>query len=290
MAVTDARTGPTSPEGLYRYNLSPEELRALEVEMLYGISDRIVEGELPVAVVSGQSRFANIGRSVELQVGHIRTMPKTMEEYEANSEFLFVLDPRGAENGSPIVRHVLRITRATQTFMDKGKTGLASVDDIVFNLGFAKYEDVLAKYGNGDQDSVPKFISIDSNATATPEDPAHYFYTVAGYKAIEQYCVDNGIRFIFAEFNGSTTSSLIGAGVEFGPFMDNPNLELPNQDEINDGSPHTYKPYIIPVSQHNISLFQDPTFSDRPDVDIKHRDQAKFLAQMPVQMIYNTHL
>ena len=265
-----------------RYDLSKKELYLLEIQLGMDVQDSFLQDHANVVVVDSQSHYANIGRMHEIIDGGFSDYDNEMQDYEHNSVFLYVLNPDNEifghnneleDKNQPLVAHVFRITKPNEIHQSKGETGIFTIDDLV-RLGYIDQQSALGYYNLVGADGLSKAFSVDSNLEIKEAKPTlNKPYSFWGYKAINQYGIDNGFFYAFAYLNPSAIKSLQNSGLDLYPFMEREDIVL--EDTDHGGS---YIPVVLAATESTINTFNDPSFAKN--------ELISHFAKTPLNIIY----
>ena len=238
------------------YNLSEEQIRALEADIALRLKAEVGENEdLYSLWVNPNSEYANIARTNEKK--YWKYMPEIMSEHEDQSLFLMIYDTRGDRNE---VIHGTRISGFTPDGLreDNTQTGLIIIDDIINSsqgLTAKKFRDYYIDRGI----DLMKCITVESNVAIARSKRYNGLHTPdLAYLSIFKNLVARGGQpndsYVFAVINRPTVLSFERIGLEYEHLAGMENLRTPSTPGNFDDD---FIPVGIPHNDKSHKLFED---------------------------------
>jgi hypothetical protein len=253
--------------GTVRYDLSPEEIEALETSMSEEVRERFGDKEdLYTLWIRPDHEYADIVRTHETEFWP--DMEKIMAEHEEESLFLALFDTRKGLNK---VVHGTRVSRPRTSIesQDDEQTGLIVIDDVI-NSGQDFTAQEFRDYYASRNFDLSKSFTVESNLRIRHTDKYNGLSVAdVGYlsifKMLERSNVGTDESGVFASINTLSANSLEDAGVEFEPLVGRADLKTP----LADGKfAEDYELVCLPTSKKNLELFRSLDELAAPEIDI----------------------
>lgn len=260
--------GASEPVGSEAYNISAEQMDALEADLFTEIKERVAGHPIAVAVVPHDSKYADFGRTSETQTYKGYDNHAAMAPYENQSFFLYTYD-----TNTGTIAHVKRIVRAktTEELQGSNLTGLEIIDDRLKAKGeeHTSLEEIAKINGITDPHTVwnvaaNHIMKRQGGRTGLP-------YTEASYLALFKLTREHDIDTIIAYVNNDARVSLFNkADLEYS-LLGGKEFHLP-EDPTDPHNTH-YDPEYVAVcirdTEHNKDVFAAiPLFMPETDAPI----------------------
>lgn len=247
-----------SDKSLPRYDLTPEELQALEAELVKSIEEHGISDGVVAAWITPFHRFANIPRAYESK--YFPEVEELTDQEIENSLYLVVVDMREGEKRpvhSTIIsrQNVTRESLASDEKNDENLTGFYVIDDLIKTGNFTSEE--FKEYYESRGYDLDKCISVETNFRIGDKTEKYHGARMSelSYMVIMNMFFESnpekGKSAVFASINRASSISFRMVGLKFEPLMGRDDFVT---SEAERGL--IYHPVCIPFDDDNHPVFE----------------------------------
>jgi len=235
----------------FNYTLSPEQLGVLEGALVDDVLEIGSGRDVYCVWLNSNSPYADIVRTHES--AYWNNASEIFKKNEENSKFMLVVDTR--HPGKEGIKRASRITFAQSDFIEKRKTGMAIVDDVIDSGQGLSFDDFIDYYSGKGVD-IKTCFSVETNIKVEKAErykglPLAEIGYLAIFKKIEQTRKGN-LAYIFAAINQDSINSFNLIDLRAEPLAGRTDLRTP------DGAGCFYDDFqtvALPTTKHNLEIF-----------------------------------
>jgi hypothetical protein len=250
----------TEEESKPNYDLSPEELKSLETELVDDVDKISKEGKFKhkkpgfyAVWLASDNKYTNILRTNE--AGYFPEVKELTDDVEDETTFLAMVDTRKETRRVVHATTVSGISKDPEKLRNEGKSGFITIDELIDLGNFTAAE--FQQYYNDHNIDVQSSIAVDTNFRVGKVSEgvdglqtADLAYLAVFQLGSRQETGENE-NAIFASINRHTIISFRRLGLQVEPLMGRDDLITP---ESKHGK--NFFPVMIPYNKHNVDLFK----------------------------------